>query len=240
MESAFVPTQQDVERYRNLRALSMDLHHRMLNTVPRQAYEEIGDAIGVRRNGILVFDTEDMSAVMADCCLYDWYRDGRNLVQRYPEAHRAEPGTDEDYILRACAQARYRILVVQSAVLGAGLYCEDILNDDRLFLMDLAFSRTLAGAPTAIATRTVPLGDYWMTTGAALPIDRETDAAASLRQLQAEHGEALEGPRLLPLGIVRACLAAGAAEHIVYAAPQAPPRKARREPRWPGFKRRRH
>lgn len=91
MGTAFSPTRQDVERYRSLRSLSMELNHRIIKTIPRQAYDEIGDALGIRRNDVLIFDSEDMTSVMMDCCLYDWYENGKNLVQRYAEAHPATP-----------------------------------------------------------------------------------------------------------------------------------------------------
>ena len=51
----------------------MELNHKIIKTIPRQAYDEIGDALGIRRSGVLVFDSEDMTSVMMDCCLYDWY-----------------------------------------------------------------------------------------------------------------------------------------------------------------------
>jgi len=44
MATSFSPTRQDVERYRSLRAVSMELNHRILKTIPRQALDEIGDA----------------------------------------------------------------------------------------------------------------------------------------------------------------------------------------------------
>ena len=85
MRSSFSPTRQDVERYRSLRALSMALNHKIIKTIPRQAYDEIGDALGIRRHGVLEFDSEDMTSVMMDCCLYDWYENGKNLIQRYAD-----------------------------------------------------------------------------------------------------------------------------------------------------------
>ena len=175
METDFISTRQDVERYRRLRAVIRDLNHRMLKTIPRQAYDEIGDAIGIRHGGVLVFDSEDMTAVMADCCLYDWFEDGKNLVQRYAETHPAKPGTDESYLLSASVQAKYRVLVVEKVVPDAGLHCRDVLNGGELFLMDLAFSHS-AQSEAALATRTIPLGEYWMTGGAAL---RSTEARCS-------------------------------------------------------------
>lgn len=239
MGTLFSPTRQDVERYQSFRALSMGLNHRIIKTIPPQAYDEIGDALGIRRNGVLVFDSEDMTSVMMDCCLYDWYENGKNLVQRYAEAHPPTPGTNEGYLLQACLQAKFRILVAQSAVPGAGLHCRDVLNGGELFLMDRAFSQSFPCGTVALATRTISLGEFWMTGGAGLPIDCETDVPAALRQIESGRREPLEGPAVVALSIVRACLAAGAADHIAYAVSQAAPRKPRREPRWPGFKRRR-
>jgi len=239
MGTSFSPTRQHVERYRSFRALSMELNHRIIKTIPRKAYDEIGDALGIRRNGVLVFDSEDMTSVMMDCCLYDWYENGKNLIQRYAETHPATPGTDESYLLQACLYAKYRILVAQSAVPGTGLRCRDVLNGGELFLMDLAFSQSFPCGTAAIATRTIPLGEFWMTGGAGLPIDSETDILDALRRIESDCREPHEGPAIIALSIVRACLAAGAADHIAYALPQTAPRKLRREPRWPGFKRRR-
>jgi hypothetical protein len=105
MGTLFSPTRQDVERYRSLRALGMALNHRLIKTIPQQAYDQIGDALGIRRNGVLVFDSQDMTSVMMDCCLYDWYENGKNLVQRFAETHPATPGTDESHLLQACLQA---------------------------------------------------------------------------------------------------------------------------------------
>jgi hypothetical protein len=234
MGDHFYPSPQDVELYVRSRSLSRDLGGKMLKTVPREAYEEIGEAIGIRHNGVLVFDTEDVSSVLADCLLFDWYEDGQNLVQRYAETHPAEPGTELQYLLDAYCQAKYRVLGINSAVRGAGVQCTDVLNGVELFVMDLALSQTLEPGGQALATRTIRLGDFWMTSGAGLPIYRDT--AAQMRVSLRDRGA---GPGSLELAIVRSCLEAGAAEHIRYAGASEPIAKPRREPRFPGFKRRR-
>src|SRR5580658_9918271 len=170
----FSPTRQDVERYRRFRALGSELCHRIVNTISKHAHYEVGDAIGILHNGVLVFDSEDMFGVLMDCCLHDWFEDDQNLVQRYAEAHPARPGTDESYLLSAYSQAKYRVVVTQSSVPDAGVHCRDVLNNEDLFLMDLAMSRSLGSGDAArgamLATRTISLGEYSMTTGAFLPI----------------------------------------------------------------------
>lgn len=238
MATFFAPTRQHVERYRRFRALSMELNHRIIKTIPRQAYDEIGNALGIRHNGILVFNSEDMTNVMMDCCLYDWYENGKNIIQRYAQTHPATPATEAGYLLEACLHAKYRIVVVQSVVPGAGFHCRDVLNGGELFLMDLAFSQSLPGGGATLATRTIPLGEFWMTAGAALPIDSETDIEGALQWIESDCGKPLEGTAIIALSIVRACLAAGAADRITYAASPTR-RKSRREPRWSGFKQRR-
>ena len=47
--SSFTPS--EIERYRRLRALSRELNHRILRTVPREAMLETAKAIGVEHDG---------------------------------------------------------------------------------------------------------------------------------------------------------------------------------------------
>ena len=79
-----------------------------------------------------------------------------------------------------------------------------------------------------LATRTIPLGEYSMTTGAGLPVGpREAMKDAVRRMESGPTPKAMQGPGSLPLKMVRACLDTGAAEYIAYET--ATPK--RREPR---------
>jgi hypothetical protein len=216
MATPFAPTRADVERYRRLRAAGRDLNYRIIKTIPKQAYNDVGDAIGILRNGVLVFESEDMTSVLMDCCLYDWFEDGKNFVQRYSEAHTAKAGTDERYVLDAYLQARYRVIVLQSVVPGAGIYCRDVLHGEEFFLMDLGLSQTAKSAGAAFATRTIPLGEYWMTSGAGLPINSKAAMQDVLERIESGKQNLAAGPGSLPLLIVRTCLAAGAAQYVAY------------------------
>ena len=227
MDTRFHPTPHDVERYHRLRTLSRELNDRMVTTIPRQAYTDIGEALGIMRNGVLVFDSEDMTAVMADSCLYEWFQDGRNLVERYADQCPPEPGTDKGLLFDAYLRAEFGIIKLESAVPDAGVYCTELLSQQKLFLMDRALSRNPSGI--MLATRLIPMGDYWMTGGAVLPI---VDAKALVRSLDA----LFAGKQDAPLGrvalfIIRTCLDAGAAERVRYASLGEAPKKRRIEPR---------
>lgn len=232
MGSSFTPTPKDVERYRRLRALGMDLNHRIIKTIPRRAFEEVGEAIGIRHNDVLVFESKDMTSVLMDCCLYDWLENGKSVVQRYSEAHPATPETDQGYLLQAYLQAKYRVLVVQSAVPAAGLHCRDVLNNEELFLMDLGLSQSAKDANAVFATRTIPLGEYWMTSGAGLPINSKQAARQALSRIESEKSKWLEAPDSVALWVVRACLSAGAADHVTHASAAAKSPEPRRRTRW--------
>ena len=214
MDSPFSPTRQDVDRYRRLRAVSKALNHKLVKTVPRDACYEIGEAIGILHQGRLVFDTEDVSDVLMDCCLHEWFEEGKNLIQRYGESHPATLETDESYLLNAYLEAKYRIIAVKSAVPGAGVYCRDVLNGEDLFVMDLAFSQSVKSGDhdSVIATRTIPLGEYAMTSGTGLPITSKK----SLADAMSVGGKQKTRGGSVALGIVRTCLAAGAAQNIRY------------------------
>jgi len=128
--------------------------------------------------------------------------------------------------------------MAESTVPGAGLYCRDFLNNEDLFVMDLALSRSLPSGEAALATRTIPLGEYSMTSGAGLPINSEKTVQA-LSRIGSGKRDSREGPGSVALLIVRACLAGGAADYVKYQTPEAKSEKERRAARWLEFKRRR-
>ena len=97
--------------------------------------------------------------------------------------------------------------------------------------MDLAFSRSLRSGDAALATRTIPLGEYWMTGGAALPINSTNAIQHALSRIESGKHKSLEGPGSFALLMVRACLAAGAADYVTYEGAEGKSKKLRREPR---------
>ena len=101
--------------------------------------------------------------------------------------------------------------------------------------MDLGLSHSAKGANWALATRTIPLGEYSMTSGAGLPIIAKKAALDALSRIERGIQKSLEAPGSMALSIVRACLAAGAADYVDYASAEAKWREPRRRPRWRWF-----
>jgi hypothetical protein len=216
LKPSFIPSLSDVERYQRLRRLTRDLNHRILNTIPRIALQEVGEAIGILHRGVLMFNSEDETSIHMDCCLYDWMQNGKNLVEKYAENHPPAPGTEEDELLHAYLQAQYRIVAPQSAVQGAGAYTVDLLSAEELFIMDIGLSHN--PLDVAYATRTIPLGQFWITSGAALPTGR-TAIGSAIERLKKKRflvdGKFTDSHKAA-LILVRTLLEHGASRHIAY------------------------
>jgi hypothetical protein len=215
-------TDMDIQQYQQLRQFGRRLNSVLTKTIPPEAMQEMGKALGIMRNNILVLDTMDVSSVLMDSCLFDWIRGGKNLVEKYVEAHPPTPGTDEHLLLQAYCRAKYRLLVPKAISRAAVTYWFDVLSGESIALMDIHLSQTMAGGIRGLlATRTAPLGGYWITTGAPLPVgDRKTGAMLlkTIRQGNLLEDRTSVGEHKLATAIIRACLDSGAAEHVRYEA----------------------
>jgi hypothetical protein len=212
-------TSADVERYKRLRAVSKYLNQQMVKTIPREAMYDIGRAIGILRDGKLYLETEDVSSVLMDCCIYDWVKGGKTILQRFAETQALPAGTDEHYLMQAYQKAKFRVLIPKDLMRGAGIQCWDSLSKEDVFIMDVNFSHSSsANELPPSATRTIPLGDYWMTGGAALPTGSSAiGVAMNLHDNQELLSASVLESSLIPLAIIRASLECGLAQRIRYA-----------------------
>jgi hypothetical protein len=210
----------DVHRYQQLRQFGRRLNSVLTKTIPREAMQEMGRALGIMQKNTLILDTMDVSSVLMDSCLFDWIKGGKNLVEKYVEAHPPTPGTDEHLLLRAYCRAKYRLLLPRAISPGAVTYWLDAISGESIALMDIHLSRTMAhGLGGLLATRTAPLGGYWITTGAPLPVgDRKTGEMLleTIRRGNLFEDTTSAGEHKLATAIIRACLDSGAAEHVRY------------------------
>ena len=222
-EAVCTPTWADVDRYKRLRRLSRDLNQRIVETIPREMIPRVADALGILHKGVMVFGTEDSAGVLMDSCLYDWPVEGKNLVEGYAETHTFPAGSDEHELLEASLRAEYRLLVPEAVREGVGVYFLDAFSGDPFFVMDMGLSQSRGIDPNVLfASRIVPLGGYWMTGGAGLPLESEVRQTL-FRCLEAE-GVLVDGKitdrRRLARMATRACLKAGAAGRVRYEDPE--------------------
>jgi hypothetical protein len=209
-----------VPTYLRLRQIGMKLSHRLVETLGKDAFDKAGRSLGILHNGKLVLGSEDELAVVMDYCIYDVYRGGRNAVQRMlADSPPSDP--DELALLKAQTRAYYSIFQVVGLERGAGVTVKDMLRKDTIFVMDGGFSQT-AKIGFGLASRVIPLDGFFMTGGAALPVDKRAvhridddlqrwiDSGKDLAHLTAAENAELTAQ------IIRGCLEVGMGEHIVY------------------------
>jgi hypothetical protein len=108
----------------------------------------------------------------------------------------------------------------------AGVSVRDAVSGEQFFIMDVGLSQYELNSSLLLATRTIPLGGYWMMGGAALPMVAEQKDLV-LDVLKHERllvDGVITEPHDATLLIVRACLESGAAENISYDDQSLPPK----------------
>jgi len=160
-------------RYRRMRKIGLELNKILPEYVPKEGIEATARKLGLWSDGMLVLDSMDQSCVLFDQAIHGYFRDGKNAVDRYMDQHPPDPGSGYEAVLAAKKLAFYSLFQVEEIVPGVGVHVHDMLYDGRHFLADVGFSRT-AVTGAVFATRVLPVGDFIVTGGAALPVDADT------------------------------------------------------------------
>jgi hypothetical protein len=201
-------------RYKQLRQLGLELSHRLIETLPRDAIEESAKKLGILRKKTIIFDSEDELAVLMDYCLHDVRRKGLTAIERFLQTSSPPADSDEMILLLAFRESRYSLFAVESIERGIGVAVRDLLQDQSLFLFDVGLGST-AAVGLALASRIMTPDGIAMTTGAALPIG--LPPPGELDQLRRDFAES--PPSELSRLLIRASLRRGAGSRIAYEDP---------------------
>jgi SEC-C motif len=212
-----------VSTYLRLRKIGMSLNHKLSGSLGKEDIEESARTLGMFKKGTVVFGTEDEVAVLMDYCINDFYKGGRNAVQRMlDEAPPSNP--DELALLRAQTQAWYSIFQVVEVERGAGVLIEDTLRGGTHFMVDVSMGNS-SRAGYLMAGRVIPLDSFVMSGGALLPV-AGLGAQRLARVLERRLARHRDFARMtaaeqsdLAATVIRTCLEAGASEYVSYATP---------------------
>lgn len=199
-----------------MRKVSRTLNHKIVDTLPNDAIHVIGKKLGIMKGRTIIMDSSDHLSILMDCCLYDFIKSGKNAIQWYAERHAPAPHSDEHEILQGYLAAQYRLVRTNARVEGAGIQAVDIVTGEELFIMDFGMSQSPLNI--VFGTRTIPLGEFWMTGGAGLPAVRLALSAAVLRLMRSGLlcDSGFTDPHRATLTIVKTLLEHGAAEQVGY------------------------
>lgn len=161
------------EIYDVVRGKIQGLHSDMGKRCNRAEMYDVGQKLGLLRDGTLCFESEEHTAVYSDYLFHFSRLHGSTPCERYLKSTKlkADAGEIERLVHAALAGVRYTVLRVDEPITGFGALCHDCFLEKDVFLMDRGISRT--GGQTALATAVYPFKNWFATTGAVLPLPIE-------------------------------------------------------------------
>lgn len=210
-----------IARYKHLRALGRKLNHKMVERLGKDVLHEGGRKLGILQKGVLVFDSEDESAVLMDYCLYDVRRNGRNAIEQYLVDSPPDPESDEMVCLRAMQHAVYSLFIVESVIPGFGLTVQDLLSNDTILIADIGLGSS-AQPGLVFASRLLFHEGFAMTGGAGVPVGvPPEDRRQAITEMLAKAVAPDENGYFDPAPLIRACLRRDSSSHVQYEEPTA-------------------
>lgn len=116
-----------------------------------------------------MFNSEHEMPILLDYCLYTDGRGGKTAIERYLEGNSPPESSDQMILLRAMRNSHYSVFEVKSIQRGRGATLFDMLRDEEFLLMDVGIGST-AVPGMFFAGRVLPVGEYFLTSGAFIPL----------------------------------------------------------------------
>ena len=202
-----------VARYQQLRPIRLRLNHELVGRLSQDVLRIGASRLGMLKNGVFVFNTEDETSVLMDYCIYDVYREGRNAVEQYLCDCPPDPDSDEMTCLRAMQQATYAMMSVLRVESGVGVQVRNFFTEETQLLVDLGLSKS-ARPGLLLGTRLLDFHDFTATGGAAIPLGVLDES--QLEQWQTRISTGIEDRDFDPAPLIRRCLEAGMSSHVRY------------------------
>ncbi|MGQ0634591.1 MAG: SEC-C metal-binding domain-containing protein [Planctomycetaceae bacterium] len=158
--------------YKQLREAGKSLLTRLgVQSLEDGVYEPSARQLDLMRGRTLVFGAEHDMSVLMDHSIFCQRLEGLNLVER---CLRDCPPTDplELRFLKGAIDSYFSLFLATDCLRGLGVRVADVISGEQLLMADINLSLT-ATEGLILATRMIPLGNFWVTAGAVLPIAEE-------------------------------------------------------------------
>ena len=209
---------QVLARYRQLREISKQHHHKILDGISGDAFLHQARRLGLARGRTLILDDLDELNYVNDLIIHTASAGRSRAIDRYAGSAHLVAGSDEALVLEAMRVARFAILAVERRHEAAGLIATDLFRRNQVWLVDVGLERCLPEG-AMIATRLYTPERFSMTAGVNVPFDLELieDLYAELpRQLRQRELTTLIDDRRFAETIYRVALADGIMDRVAY------------------------
>lgn len=214
-------------QYINLRKTATRFASDIASNVPTDVLRQAAQELDLLKNNRMRLKFESEADVLMDHALHAVTRGGESVFRLIARSHPSQPGSRERTVLDAMADARYSLYITLRCI--DELSCEifDVFRGWKGEVVDFGFAVS-ARPGYILAGRLVaaPDADFWISTGATLPVD-ETLYEPILKRLVNRFGSRVKAPARLnraewaELATVctRQLLRGGAAERVRYLDP---------------------
>lgn len=158
--------------YKRLRRSLPSLTSVLVKSLSKPAIMESAKRLGLGKKRIMIQGNLREMEVLLDYCVYSYRKGGNNAVQRFLEVGAPIQNSDHGMLLQAMLFSHYSIFQIKDFERGAGATLFDLLRLQDLLLLDIGLSSTVVQG-MMFAGRVLPLTDYFMTSGAFIPLDRQ-------------------------------------------------------------------
>jgi hypothetical protein len=155
--------------YKRLRETGRHLNQVLVERLPKEAILASAKKLGLRKGRSLVFNSEHEMPVLLDYCLYTVRTGGKTSIERYSVRNPPPETSDQMTLLRAMRESHYSVFQVKGVQRGRGATLFDILRYETFDLMDSGIGST-AVSGMFFAGRVLPVAEYYMTSGAFIPL----------------------------------------------------------------------
>ena len=165
-----LPTYTDIEHYKLFRQAGQKLCDELAKKfLSKSVLKECGKKLGIFKNNMMVFDSEDAMSVLFDYCLHQFYVNKLSIAERYLRISPPDSNSIEYEILQSMLKAHYSIFIAKEVFENKGVLFLDVLHNKKVFVIDLGLSKT-AEPGVVFAGHLLPLKTFYATSGGWLPI----------------------------------------------------------------------
>lgn len=162
-----------LQTYQKLRDILGDIHKDLLFVDPENLINTAGTQLDVLKGKQMFIETEHEMNVLIDYGLFEYRKNGENVVERYYNAYHTLYSGLKLTTLRGLKEARFSLLPIIGTVREHGIIVSDPLTDEFLLMIDRGLHRLAQfhrNKNYALLTHYLLFPGFVMTTGASVPI----------------------------------------------------------------------
>jgi hypothetical protein len=212
-----LPTENDIQYYQKLRKVGIELNHKLFKMLPKAGIIECAKKLGVAKSNYVTVNNDEELAVLTDYCLFHYRKNKVNVISRYLLMTPPEKDSPEMEILTAMEKAHYSLFMIEKTYPNKGIVVSDLSTQQEIFVIDIALSNYgIKGL--IMAGHLVPIGQFYRTSGIAIPISPElfNDEIKAIVFNFIKENEPLPPAKqaLFSAQVIRAAFKAGMMDHM--------------------------